>query len=80
MNKFLKKLISPDGEVSSKRIVGIFGFLVLCGALVMNTQNPKELNPSPNLIDAIEYIVIACFLGTSLDRFATKPEKDANNE
>jgi hypothetical protein len=31
------------------------------------------------LIDAIEYVVIACFLGTSIDRFATKPEKDANH-
>jgi hypothetical protein len=79
ISKFLKKLISPDGEVSSKRIVGIFGFLVLCSALVMNAQNPKEINPSPELIDAIEYVVIACFLGTSIDRFATKPEKDANH-
>jgi len=79
MNKFFKKLISPDGEVSSKRIVGIFGFLVLCSALVMNVQNPKEINPSPELIDAIKYVVIACFLGTSIDRFATKPEKDANH-
>lgn len=62
------------GEISSKRVVGIVGALVLFVTMTLNVLNPKDISPSSDLISAVEFVVIACLGFTSIDKFANKNE------
>ena len=62
------------GEVSSKRVVGIVGALILFTTMVLNVMSPKDIAPSKDLISAVQFVVIACLGFTSIDKFANKDE------
>lgn len=65
-------LSSGDG-VSHKRVLGTIGFLALVVTLVINSF--YELNPSPELISAVEYLVISTIFGTVIEKFTNSDNK-----
>ena len=62
------------GEISSKRVVGIVGALVLFATMAHNSLSPQDIAPSKDLVAAVEFVVIACLGFTSIDKFANKDE------
>ncbi len=68
----MTKLMGVGDEVSSKRVIGILGAIVLFGTLVANSFSPKDIAPSKELVEAVEYITIAMFFGTAIEKFAKK--------
>ena len=66
------KLISEGNDVSSKRVIGVLGALVLMGTMIANSFSPQEIAPSKELVEAVEYLTIAMFFGTAIEKFAKK--------
>lgn len=74
MKKMMEMFKGDKGEVSSKRVVGIVGALILFTTMVLNVMSPKDIAPSKDLISAVQFVVIACLGFTSIDKFANKDE------
>ena len=73
MKEFLYNLLSPqEGTISAKRFVGIAGFFILAFTMVVNSFSHQEIAPSPDLVQAVQYIVIGALFGTSIDKFMGK--------
>ena len=73
MKEWINKLLGDGANtVSSKRVVGILGALVLMGTLVANSFSPEDIAPSKELVEAVEYLTIAMFFGTAIEKFAKK--------
>jgi hypothetical protein len=72
MKEWLTKLFGVGDEVSSKRVIGILGALVLFGTMIANSFSPVDVAPSKELVEAVEYITIAMFFGTAIEKFAKK--------
>lgn len=73
MKEWINKLLAGVGdEVSSKRVIGVLGALVLFSTMVANSFSPTEIAPSKELVEAVEYITIAMFFGTAIEKFAKK--------
>ena len=77
MNFFQRMLSdSRSGDISSKRVIGVVGFLSLMVMMFINSLYPKSIAPNEHLVSAIEYIVIAAMFSTSADKFS----KSNNNK
>jgi len=61
-----------EGEVSHKRVLGTFGFVVMTVTMSINALYPKELTPSTDLIQAVEWLTISALFGTVVEKFAKK--------
>ena len=72
--RFLDFFKGDKGQASSKRFVGIIGAFVLFGTMAHNSLSPADIVPSPDLVSAVEFIVIACLGVTSIDKFSNKKE------
>jgi hypothetical protein len=72
MKEWVTKLLGVGDEVSSKRVIGILGAIVLFGTMIANSFSPKDIAPSKELVEAVEYITIAMFFGTAVEKFAKK--------
>jgi hypothetical protein len=73
MKQWISKLLSDGGDaVSSKRFIGVLGALVLMGTMIANSFSPMEVAPSKELVEAVEYLTIAMFFGTAIEKFAKK--------
>lgn len=73
MKQWITKLLSNGGDdVSSKRFIGVLGALVLMGTMIANSFSPMEVAPSKELVEAVEYLTIAMFFGTAIEKFAKK--------
>jgi hypothetical protein len=72
MKEWVTKLLGVGDEVSSKRVIGVLGALVLFGTLIANSFSPKDIAPSKELVEAVEYLTIAMFFGTAIEKFAKK--------
>lgn len=72
MKEWMTKLMGVGDEVSSKRVIGILGAIVLFGTLIANSFSPKDIAPSKELVEAVEYLTIAMFFGTAIEKFAKK--------
>jgi hypothetical protein len=72
MKEWVTKLFGVGDEVSSKRVIGTAGALVLFGTMIANSFSPKDVAPSKELVEAVEYITIAMFFGTAIEKFAKK--------
>lgn len=72
MKEWVTKLFGVGDEVSSKRVIGVVGALVLFGTMIANSFSPKDVAPSKELVEAVEYITIAMFFGTAIEKFAKK--------
>lgn len=73
MKNFLKQMLSSGDGVSHKRVLGTIGFLALVVTLVVNSF--YELNPSSELISAVEYLVISTIFGTVIEKFTNSENK-----
>ena len=69
---WIKNLFSEGDSVSSKRVVGVLGALVLLVMLVVNSFSPTTIGPSDGLVNAVLVLTLGCFGFTSLDKFAKK--------
>ena len=72
MKEWVTKLLGVGDEVSSKRVIGVLGALVLFGTLIANSFSPVDIAPSKELVEAVEYLTIAMFFGTAIEKFAKK--------
>jgi hypothetical protein len=72
MKEWFLKLIAVGDEVSSKRVIGLLGALVLMTMLVVNSFSPQNIAPSDGLVNAVLVLTLGCFGFTSLDKFARK--------
>jgi hypothetical protein len=72
MKEWLIKLFGTGDEVSSKRVIGTIGAFVLFSTLIANSFSPKDIAPSKELVEAVEYLTIAMFFGTAIEKFAKK--------
>ena len=72
MKEWVTKLFGVGDEVSSKRVIGVVGAVVLFGTMIANSFSPKDVAPSKELVEAVEYITIAMFFGTAIEKFAKK--------
>lgn len=80
---FFQRMLSDSrsGDISSKRVIGVVGFLALIVMMFINALYPKSIAPSHELISAIEYIVIAALFSASVDKFSYKNDiKEINHE
>jgi hypothetical protein len=68
MKKLLEIFTGDKGEISSKRVVGVIGALILFTSLVISTR--LELHPNKELVEAVEWVVILCLGFTSIDKFS----------
>jgi hypothetical protein len=68
MKRLLEIFTGDKGEISSKRVVGVIGALILFTSLIISTR--IELHPSKELVEAVEWVVILCLGFTSIDKFA----------
>jgi len=71
---FFQRMLSDSrsGDISSKRVIGVCGFIALTAMMFINALYPKSIAPSSELISAIEYIVIAALFSASVDKFSYK--------
>ena len=72
MKEWFSKLIAVGDEVSSKRVIGLLGALVLMTMLVVNSFSPQNIAPSDGLVNAVLVLTLGCFGFTYLDKFARK--------
>ena len=72
MKEWITKLLCTGDDVSSKRVIGVLGALVLFTTMVINSFSPRDISPSKELVEAVEYITIAMFFGTAIEKFAKK--------
>jgi hypothetical protein len=63
MVKFIKDMLSSSEGVSHKRVLGSIGFLALVFVLV------SDLKPDPEIIHAVEYLVMSTVFGSVLEKF-----------
>ena len=68
MKRLLEVFTGDKGEISSKRVIGVIGALILFTSLIVSTR--IELHPSKELVQAVEWVVILCLGFTSIDKFA----------
>jgi len=67
MNNFIKEMFSSKEGVSHKRVLGSIGFLALVFVLIANSF--YELNPDPEVVHAVEYLVMSTVFGSVLEKF-----------
>ena len=73
MKKFINNMFcNKSGEVSHKRILGTIGFIALVATMVANSFYHKDIAPAPELVQAVEYLVISTIFGTVIEKFANK--------
>ena len=82
---FMMSMVSDcrSGDVSIKRVIGFTGFFALLIIMFIYALYSNSIAPSKELVDAVEYIVIAALFGTSIDKFAkhtNTPTDNAPNE
>ena len=68
----MKELVSSSQNVSSKRVVGIVGFIALLATFLYDAFSGKQLILDGEIVKAIEYITIGALFGTSLDKIMGK--------
>ena len=74
---FFKSMLSEaEGVISSKRVIGFLGFLVLAVTMIMNSFTDISVAPSKELVEAVEFITIGALFGTSLDKKQIKVRID----
>jgi hypothetical protein len=69
MKNILQAFKGPEGEISSKRVVGIIGALVLFATFCANSFSHIDVAPSDKLVEAVEWVVILCLGFTSIEKF-----------
>jgi len=79
-NFFTSLLSNESGQQSTKRLLAMVGMLFLCVTMMLNSYSHQEIKPAPELVSAIEVIVIACIGATSLDKFSKKKDSSSSDK
>jgi hypothetical protein len=69
MKKIFEAFKGAEGEVSSKRLVGIVGAFMLFSTFAANSFTHVDVAPSDKLVEAVEWVVILCLGFTSIEKF-----------
>jgi hypothetical protein len=72
MKEFLINMLSDasNESVSTKRVIGFLGFLVLSGLMIASSYASKPITPNADLLESVKYITIAAIFGNTLEKFA----------
>lgn len=71
MKKFFADMFSgTNGQISHKRVLGTLGFISLAATMTVNGLNPKEFQPSAELIQAVEWLTMSTIFGTVVEKFS----------
>ena len=71
MWSFLINMLSADtGEVSTKRVIGFLGFLVLSALTIISSYH--KLEPNKELLECVKYITMTAIFGNTIEKFAGK--------
>lgn len=63
-------LSSPRGEVSTKRVIGFLGFLVLAALTIISSY--QAIEPNKELLECVKYITMTAIFGNTIEKFAGK--------
>jgi len=63
-------LSSDTGEVSTKRVIGFVGFLVLSALTIISSYH--KIEPNKELLDCVKYITMTAIFGNTIEKFAGK--------
>lgn len=75
MAKFVDKMISNNTEVSSKRVAGIFGWVLFCVVLVMSMLLKYEMtNIQGDLMSVLAYSSVALIAGGTVENVFNKKQ------
>jgi hypothetical protein len=77
MMQFIKEMFSSKEGVSHKRVLGSIGFLALVFVLIANSF--YELNPDPEVVHAVEYLVMSTVFGSVLEKFTNNGKANTEN-
>lgn len=66
----ISMLSSADGEVSSKRVIGFVGFLVLSALTIISSY--QAIEPNKELLECVKYITMTAIFGNTIEKFAGK--------
>lgn len=73
MKKFITNMLDDgQGNISHKRVLGTFGFIVMTITMSANSLYPKEVLPSSELIQAVEWLTMSALFGTVIEKFSKK--------
>jgi len=85
----MKKFISgiggmfkdPNGNTSSKRVIGILCGVSLCITLYVNSYSHGDIKPSDTLVNAVAMLAFGCLGLTSTEKiFGKKSNNNDNNQ
>lgn len=62
-------LSSESGRISHKRVLGTIGFVSLIATMFANSLTKLENAPSPELINAVEYLTMSTVFGSVIEKF-----------
>ena len=65
-----RSLSSDTGEVSTKRVIGFLGFLVLSTLTIISSY--RTLSPNNELLECVKYITMTAIFGNTIEKFASK--------
>jgi hypothetical protein len=68
------------GNVSMKRLCGLFCTLTLCATLYANSFTEAHFAPSTPLVDAVALLAFGCLGLTSVEKIMKKPEASNSSE
>lgn len=66
----INMLSSPGGEVSTKRVIGFLGFLVLSALTIISSYH--TIAPNKELLECVKYITMTAIFGNTIEKFAGK--------
>lgn len=70
MKKLNEIFKGQNGQLSSKRVVGVVGAFVLFATMAHNSLSSVDIAPSTDLVEAVKWITISCLGFTSAEYFS----------
>jgi preprotein translocase subunit SecG len=75
MIQFLNNMFNGS-DTSIKRVIAFLGFLFIAITMLLNSYSHEDIKPSPDLVDAVKTIVLACLIGNVAEKFLKKNENE----
>ncbi len=74
MKKFIAEMFG-GGDTSIKRVIAFLGFLFIAVTMILNLYTSAQ--PSKDLIDSLETIVLVCIGGNVVEKFLGKKSEES---
>lgn len=75
MKKFIAEMFG-GGDTSIKRVIAFLGFLFIATTMLLNSYSHADIKPSPELVNAVETIVLVCIGGNVVEKFLGKKAEE----